>query len=112
MTDPSIRASDADRHHVVSLLQRHVGTGRLTVDEFDQRARCAYQAGTLGELAALARDLPPEPVVEGPAEARHRRVPAAVIVALAVLSLLLGGAALANGTLPAIATPSAGMSCH
>ena len=112
MTDPDIRASDADRHRVVSLLQRQVGTGRLTVDEFDQRARCAYQARTLGELAALTCDLPPEPAVEGSAEARHRPVPAAVIVTAAVLAFLLGGAVVTNGTLPAAATPSAGMSCH
>lgn len=111
MTDSDIRASDADRQRVVSLLERHVGTGRLTLDEFDQRAWSAYQARTLGELATLTRDLPPEPRPERPNKS-HRRVPAAVVVAAAVLSFLLGGAALANGTLPAVASSSAGMPCH
>lgn len=53
-----MRASDAERELTVQRLQRAVGTGRLTVEEFDERAAKAYAARTRGELAALTRDLP------------------------------------------------------
>ena len=53
-----MRASDAERELTIERLQRAVGTGRLTVEEFDERAAKAYAARTRGELAALTRDLP------------------------------------------------------
>lgn len=56
--DGEVRASDADREDTVLQLQRGLGQGRLTVDEFDERVQSAYAARTLGELAELTRDLP------------------------------------------------------
>jgi Domain of unknown function (DUF1707) len=56
--DPDLRASDDDREDVVRQLQRGLTTGRLTVEEFDERVRTAYAARTMGELADLIRDLP------------------------------------------------------
>jgi hypothetical protein len=53
-----LRASDADRENVVGTLRRAVGEGRLTMDEFDERAAVAYAARTLGELEDLTADLP------------------------------------------------------
>lgn len=53
-----IRASDAERELVVERLQRAVGTGRLTVAEFEERAAAAYAATTRAELAELTKDLP------------------------------------------------------
>ncbi|GAA4774487.1 hypothetical protein GCM10023200_03720 [Actinomycetospora chlora] len=53
-----VRASDAERELVVERLQRAVGNGRLTVDEFEQRAAAAYAATTRGQLAELTKDLP------------------------------------------------------
>lgn len=55
------RASDADRQAAVQRLQRAVAEGRLDLPEFDDRARRAYAAVVMAELAALVADLPPEP---------------------------------------------------
>lgn len=54
----STRASDADREHTVSALQTHMTAGRLTTDEFDQRAQQCYTGNTLGDLRHLLTDLP------------------------------------------------------
>ncbi|GAA4732926.1 DUF1707 SHOCT-like domain-containing protein [Actinomycetospora chibensis] len=53
-----VRASDAERELTVERLQRAVGNGRLSIEEFDDRAARAYAARTRGELADLTRDLP------------------------------------------------------
>ena len=53
-----IRASDEDRRRTVAALEQHAGAGRLTLDEFDERARKAHGARTLDELAAVVGDLP------------------------------------------------------
>ncbi len=57
-SDARIRASDADRDHVVSLLQEHHAAGRLTAEEFGDRIDRALAARTLGELDELLADLP------------------------------------------------------
>jgi hypothetical protein len=53
-----IRASNAEREAVLRRLQRALEDGRLTLDEFEERANAAYAAKTHGELTALTRDLP------------------------------------------------------
>ena len=53
-----LRVSDAEREHVGQLLQRAVGQGRLTVDEFTERMDAAMAARTRGELNAVLLDLP------------------------------------------------------
>ncbi len=55
---PDIRASDAERDEVVRQLSEHAGTGRLTLDEFEQRMGLAYAATTRADLARLTADLP------------------------------------------------------
>lgn len=57
-SDSRIRASDADRDRVASLLQEHHAAGRLTAEEFTERLDAALGARTLGELDALLADLP------------------------------------------------------
>ncbi len=52
-----LRASDADRERVVTLLAEAAGDGRLTLEEHAQRVHRAYAARTLGELARLTEDL-------------------------------------------------------
>ncbi|MGH3785806.1 MAG: DUF1707 SHOCT-like domain-containing protein [Pseudonocardiaceae bacterium] len=47
-----LRVSDAEREHVGELLQRAVGQGRITVDEFTERMDAAMAARTRGELNA------------------------------------------------------------
>ena len=56
--DPRIRASDADRDRVASLLREHHAAGRLTAEEFHERMDSALEAKTLGELDELMTDLP------------------------------------------------------
>jgi Domain of unknown function (DUF1707)/2TM domain len=54
----SLRASDADRERLVEALREHHVDGRLTAEELEERTGQAYAARTLGELGALAADLP------------------------------------------------------
>jgi hypothetical protein len=54
----SLRASDADRERFVEALRQHHVEGRLTAEELDERTERAYTARTLGDLDALATDLP------------------------------------------------------
>ena len=56
--DPRIRASDADRDRVASLLREHHAAGRLTAEEFHERMDRALEARTVGELDELMTDLP------------------------------------------------------
>jgi hypothetical protein len=62
-----VRAADADRERVIAELQRHTAAGRLSMDEFSERAAAVYGSRTMGELAALTADLP------------HDRRPAAML---------------------------------
>jgi hypothetical protein len=97
--DPRIRASDADREHTVERLREQVGTGRLSLEEFSERTADAYQARTVGELAALTRDLP----VPAPAAAvRHVPVPVLAVVAalVAFAAFLLAGVTAADSMGP------------
>ena len=56
-----IRASHADREHVIDTLKVAFVQGRLTKDEFDQRVGQAFASKTYAELAALSADLPAGP---------------------------------------------------
>jgi hypothetical protein len=53
-----MRASNAEREAAVTILQTAVGEGRITMAEFEERARAAYGATTRRELDALTDDLP------------------------------------------------------
>lgn len=52
-----MRASDADRDGVISLLSAAAADGRLTMSEHAERIERAYSARTLGDLAVLTSDL-------------------------------------------------------
>ena len=74
MPEPHLRAGDADRAAVATLLGRHMAEGRLTVAEYDERVARAYAARTYGDLGELTADLPAidgsrpvEPIRRGPA---------------------------------------------
>ena len=41
-------------------LERALREGRLTVTEFDERTRAAYEANTRADLDELTTDLPPD----------------------------------------------------
>ncbi len=56
--DPNIRASDADRDRVATLLREHHAAGRLTAQEFSDRLDRAFDGRTVGDLDELLSDLP------------------------------------------------------
>ncbi|MEV7331757.1 DUF1707 domain-containing protein [Micromonospora sp. NPDC093244] len=95
--DVELRASDDDRHRVVADLHRHTTAGRLTLDEFSERVGAVWTARTLGDLAALTRDLPalPDDRATGAPAAGQGRRELLVLFAVAALTLLLLGGFLA-----------------
>ena len=71
-------SSDDDRERAVLALREHLLAGRLTLEEFSERAGAALRARVGGELARVQEDLP-EIIV---APAGSRRKPARVTAAL------------------------------
>jgi class 3 adenylate cyclase len=71
----ALRVADSDRDRTVALLREHVVAGRLTLDEFSDRAGRALGATTRGELEAVMADLPEasEPSSTGTVTPRARR---------------------------------------
>jgi hypothetical protein len=63
MTARDLRASDADRDRVITVLTAAASDGRLTQEEFSERLSSACSARTLGELAGLTADLSEAPLV-------------------------------------------------
>jgi hypothetical protein len=82
--EPPVRASDADREAAVARLERALGEGRVTVDEFRQRTESAYAAVQAGELEPLLADLPARP---SEVEMVGSRPPARVVNALGDIQL-------------------------
>jgi hypothetical protein len=52
-----MRVSDAEREHVAGLLQKAVGRGLITLDEFTERTDRALTARTRGDLNSVLVDL-------------------------------------------------------
>ena len=63
--DPSLRVSDADRDAVTSQLREAFAEGRLTAEEFHERAEHALAARTGADLIALTADLPAPAAPQG-----------------------------------------------
>ncbi len=78
MPEPHLRAADADRAAVATLLGEHMAAGRLTLDEYDERLMRAYAATTYGELAEITADLPPTAGTPRPESPPVARRPSAV----------------------------------
>lgn len=87
MTDPHLRASNADRERVVTALERHVAAGRLTLDEYAQRVSGVLAAVTHGELADLTHDLPRDEVTAPEPESQHGQL--MLLFLLAGMTLLV-----------------------
>jgi hypothetical protein len=101
-----VRVSDAERDDVVSQLSEHFQAGRLTADEFDERAGLAIGAKTRGDLTSLMTDLPggeqgltrpaAQPATESGQALQPHRGPSrtatvlVVIAAIAVVTSLFG----------------------
>jgi hypothetical protein len=58
VSQPAVRASDAEREQTVAQLRDAAAEGRLTLDEFSQRVEAAYAGKTHVELESLTADLP------------------------------------------------------
>ncbi len=56
---PELRISDADRTAVSRLLERAVGQGMLSLDEYTERVDAVLAARTRRDLDAVIADLPP-----------------------------------------------------
>jgi hypothetical protein len=70
-----LRASDADREHMIDALKTAFVQGRLTKDELGIRAGQALVSRTYAELAAITADIPAGPLVEAqPAPPETARV--------------------------------------
>jgi DUF1707 SHOCT-like domain len=103
-----LRASDADREHVIDVLKAAFVQGRLTKAELDARVGQAFAARTYADLAALTADVPAglmDAVPTGRVARAHARRPmgnaakagicAVIAVAVAVIvSIPTGGMAL------------------
>jgi Domain of unknown function (DUF1707)/2TM domain len=59
VTDPNIRASDAERDATVAMLSDATAEGYLTPEELDERLAAAFGARTIEDLTRLTQDLPP-----------------------------------------------------
>ena len=71
-----LRASHADREHVIDAVKAAFVQGRLTKDELDQRVGRAFASRTYAELAAITADIPAgRPGAQPP----RRPVPAAAL---------------------------------
>ena len=89
---PRMRAGDADRTTAVERLGRHLGEGRLTVEEFDERVGQAHAAVYLDQLPPLFTDLPPDPPPVAPRRPRSQRwAPSAALVVSMSMVLAVHG---------------------
>jgi Domain of unknown function (DUF1707) len=57
-TGSGMRVSDADREATAAELREHYASGRLTLDELNERINNAFAAKTRGDLTAVMHDLP------------------------------------------------------
>lgn len=83
----SLRASDADREAVVSLLRTHATEGRLDADELDARIGSALRARTRADLAALVEDLPATGPPRGSSGRRREHLRAYVAVNMLLVAI-------------------------
>jgi hypothetical protein len=69
-----LRASHADREHVIDLLKTAFVHGRLAKDEFDARVDQVLASRTYAELSALTADIPAAPTTAPPLRKPARRL--------------------------------------
>jgi hypothetical protein len=87
----ALLVSDQEREYTVELLRRHLLSGRLTTEEFEERVDEAWRARFASELWQALRALPPEPSpVVPPAlrPAKNGTAVASLVIAIASLCML------------------------
>lgn len=98
-----LRASHADREHVLDVLKAAFVQGLLTKDEFYMRMGQTFTSRTYAELATLTADIPPgliaaqplpKPALEEAPHPQNKVVNSCACAGLAVLAL---GAAVLSG---------------
>jgi uncharacterized protein DUF1707 len=93
-----LRASHADREHVVDMLKAAFVQGRVTKDEFDARVGQAFASRTYAELAVVTADIPARQIADqspsNPARAQGRltmshaaKARRCVVIALAMMTV-------------------------
>jgi hypothetical protein len=98
-----LRASHADREHVLDVLKAAFVQGMLTKDEFDVRVGQTFASRTYAELAALTADIPARLAGAQPlrkpalAQAPHPENKVVNSCACAALAIVALGAALFTG---------------
>lgn len=113
-----MRLSDAERQDALDVLEEHVRSGRLDIDEFGTRSAKVTAAKRVSELVPLFDDLPsprPSALVNGaaaPVEATRDNalsafltrsaVPIAIVLAIAVLILSRGRLLIISVALPLV----------
>ena len=97
-----LRIGDIEREAAVTALGEHYATGRLSKEEYDERATVAYEARTLAALQPLFADLPlPHGPLQpaaptyratpGPRASKPRGIPWFPVIVLAVVVAILTG---------------------
>jgi hypothetical protein len=74
VVDPTHRVSDDDRERTIRSLRANLLEGRLTLDEFANRAALAYGATVGAELSEVTRDLPKVVTKSAPTHGRVSRL--------------------------------------
>jgi Domain of unknown function (DUF1707) len=88
-----LRASHADREHVIGVLKAGLVQGLLTKDEFDARVAQTFTSRTYAELAAVTADIPTGLIGAQPPGKPARagaRLPASISVIIATTVLTAG----------------------
>ncbi|MEU0503387.1 DUF1707 domain-containing protein [Nocardia sp. NPDC005998] len=85
------RITVTERERALEQLSHHLGTGRLSLTEFDERSASAAAATSKGQLAELFADLPgvtpPAPPVEPTANALQRLSTIAALISIVAVVL-------------------------
>ena len=86
-----LRASHADREHVIDALKAAFVQGRLTKDELDTRIGQAFASRTYADLAAVTADLPSRPAAapRPPQQVNVEAAASLAVVAIAIPVVLL-----------------------
>ena len=99
MNRPDLRIGDLERDAAVSALGEHYAQGRLTKEEYDERADVAWRARTRSDLAPIFADLPalqpvrpatPPIALGGSSKGRSRRSAPPVLPVLLLLVVVAG----------------------